>query len=70
MVHLARTLGLQVMFGCMIETSILISAAAQLGPLADYLDLDGNVLIEDDPYAGVENEAGRLVLGEGRLRRR
>ena len=70
MVHLARTLGLQVMFGCMIETSILISAAAQLGPLADYLDLDGNVLIQDDPYAGVENEAGRLVLGEGRLRRR
>ena len=70
MVHLARTLGLQVMFGCMIETSILISAAAQLGPLADYLDLDGNVLIRDDPYAGVENEAGRLVLGEGRVRRR
>ncbi len=70
MVHLARTLGLQVMFGCMIETSILISAAAQLGPLADYLDLDGNVLIQDDPYAGVENEAGRLVLGEGRVRRR
>ena len=54
----------------MIETSILISAAAQLGPLADYLDLDGNVLIQDDPYAGVENEAGRLVLGEGRVRRR
>ena len=70
MVHLARTLGLQVMFGCMIETSILISAAAQLGPLADYLDLDGNVLIQDDPYAGVENEAGRLVLGEGRVKRR
>ena len=70
MVHLARTLGLQVMFGCMIETSILISAAAQLGPLADYLDLDGNVLIEDDPYAGVENENGRLLLGEDWVRRR
>ena len=70
MVHLARTLGLRVMFGCMIETSILISAAAQLGPLADYLDLDGNVLISDDPYAGVENEAGRLSLSEGWGRRR
>ena len=70
MVHLARTLGLRVMFGCMIETSILISAAAQLGPLADYLDLDGNVLISDDPYAGVENEAGRLSLSEGWVRRR
>ena len=54
----------------MIETSILISAAAQLGPLADYLDLDGNVLISDDPYAGVENEAGRLSLSEGWVRRR
>lgn len=53
MVHIARACGLKIMFGCMIESSVLISAAAQLSPLADYADLDGNVLIVDDPFDGV-----------------
>jgi L-Ala-D/L-Glu epimerase len=48
------------MIGCMIETSILISAAAHLAELCDYLDVDGNVLITNDPYAGVANTKGIL----------
>ena len=56
----ARKAGLQTMIGCMIETSILISAAAQLAELCDYLDVDGNVLITNDPYLGVSTERGLL----------
>ena len=70
MVHLARTYGMKVMFGCMIESSVAITAAAQIGSLADYLDLDGNVLITNDPYRGVENDAGHLVLPGGWVERR
>jgi L-alanine-DL-glutamate epimerase-like enolase superfamily enzyme len=56
----ARKAGLQTMMGCMIETSILISAAAQLAELCDYLDVDGNVLTTNDPYIGVSTERGLL----------
>jgi len=56
----ARKAGLKTMLGCMIETSILISAGAQLAELCDYLDLDGNILITNDPYLGVTSENGRL----------
>ncbi|HLH54804.1 MAG TPA: dipeptide epimerase [Verrucomicrobiae bacterium] len=56
----ARKAGLKTMIGCMIETSILISGAAHLAELCDYLDLDGNVLITNDPYAGVTSENGVL----------
>ncbi len=56
----ARKAGLKTMIGCMIETSILISAAAHLAELCDYLDLDGNILITDDPYVGVANTCGVL----------
>jgi len=56
----ARKAGLKTMLGCMIETSILISAAAQLAELCDYLDLDGNILITNDPYQGVTSEKGML----------
>src|SRR5205814_10248674 len=56
----ARKAGLKTMIGCMIETSILISAGAQLAELCDYLDLDGNILITNDPYLGVSNTAGVL----------
>ncbi len=48
----ARDAGLHTMLGCMIETSILIAAAAHLAELADYLDLDGNLLVTNDPYRG------------------
>lgn len=56
----ARRLGLKTMIGCMIESSLLISAGAHLAELADYLDLDGNLLITNDPFAGVTAEAGVL----------
>ena len=56
----ARKAGLKTMLGCMIESSILISAAAHLAELCDYLDLDGNVLITNDPYVGVTAEKGVL----------
>lgn len=56
----ARKAGLKTMLGCMIETSILISAGAHLAELCDYLDLDGNILIKNDPYVGVASEKGML----------
>lgn len=56
----ARHAGLKTMLGCMIETSVLISAAAHLAELCDYLDLDGNLLITNDPYSGVTAEDGCL----------
>jgi L-alanine-DL-glutamate epimerase-like enolase superfamily enzyme len=62
MIHLARAHNLSVMMGCMIESSLAITAAAQLSPLLDYADLDGHLLIDDDPYTGVTVEDGRLVL--------
>ncbi|MDB6018565.1 MAG: L-Ala-D/L-amino acid epimerase [Pedosphaera sp.] len=56
----ARRAGLQTMIGCMIETSVLISAAAHLAELANHLDLDGNLLTTNDPYLGVTAEKGIL----------
>jgi L-alanine-DL-glutamate epimerase-like enolase superfamily enzyme len=56
----ARKAGLKTMLGCMIESSILISAAAHLAELCDYLDVDGNILITNDPYLGVTSEKGIL----------
>jgi L-alanine-DL-glutamate epimerase-like enolase superfamily enzyme len=58
----ARKAGLKTMIGCMIESSVLISAAAHLAELADYLDLDGNLLITNDPYAGVTADKGVLTF--------
>lgn len=62
MIHLARAHNLAVMMGCMIESSLAMTAAAHLSPLLDYADLDGHLLIDDDPYRGVTVEEGRLVL--------
>lgn len=56
----ARDLGLKTMLGCMIETSVLIAAAAHLAELTDYLDLDGNLLITNDPFRGPTASKGRL----------
>ena len=65
MIDRARSLGMKVMIGCMIETSIGITAAAHLSPLADYADLDGNLLIADDPFLGARVRDGRLVPPDG-----
>jgi L-Ala-D/L-Glu epimerase len=62
MIHTAKALNMKVMMGCMIETAVGISAAAQLAPLLDYADLDGNVLISNDPFDGVRNVRGELKL--------
>lgn len=56
----ARRAGLKTMLGCMIESSVLISAAAHLAELTDYLDLDGNLLITNDPFRGVSAARGVL----------
>jgi L-alanine-DL-glutamate epimerase-like enolase superfamily enzyme len=62
MIQIARALGLKTMLGCMISSSVSITAAAHLSPLVDYADLDGNLLIANDPYEGVTVKAGKLVL--------
>jgi len=61
-IELARSFGLKVMIGCMVSSSAAVTAAAHLSPLVDYADLDGNLLISNDPYEGVRVEDGRLVL--------
>ena len=65
MIHVARAHHLSIMIGCMIESSLAITAAAHLTPLVDYADLDGQLLIERDPYEGVRVEQGKLVLPDG-----
>jgi L-alanine-DL-glutamate epimerase-like enolase superfamily enzyme len=62
MIQIARSLGLKTMLGCMIESSIGVTAAAHLSPLVDFADLDGNLLIANDPYRGVEVRNGKLIL--------
>ncbi len=62
MIILAKALGLKVMIGCMTETSCAVSAAAQLSPLAQWADLDGNLLITNDPYKGVQVIDGKITL--------
>jgi L-Ala-D/L-Glu epimerase len=63
-IHAARALGFQVMLGSMVESSLALSAAAQLAPLADYLDLDGHWLLADDPFVGAPGERGVIALSE------
>lgn len=58
----AKSLGLKIMIGCMTETSCGISAAAQLSAFADYLDLDGNLLIRNDPFIGIKANKGEIKL--------
>lgn len=62
MAVLARSLGMKVMLGCMTETSCAVSAAAQLAPLADWADLDGNLLITNDIFDGMKVVDGKVTL--------
>jgi len=64
MIHAAHAHGLKVMLGSMVETSLALSAAAQLAPLADELDLDGHWLLADDPFDGAPGERGVIALSE------
>jgi L-alanine-DL-glutamate epimerase-like enolase superfamily enzyme len=61
MVHAARALGLRVMLGCMIESQLGIAHAAQMASLADYIDLDGHMLIADSPFVGLGFSAGTVL---------
>jgi L-alanine-DL-glutamate epimerase-like enolase superfamily enzyme len=73
MIALAQALGMRVMLGCSVESSVGITAAAHLAPLVDFADLDGNLDVANDPYVGVKMEKGRLHLpqspGLGVIRR-
>ena len=62
MIAIARASGLNIMIGCMIESSIGITAAAHISGLCDYADLDGALLTTNDPFAGVSIKNGRMEL--------
>ncbi|MEG1586909.1 MAG: dipeptide epimerase [Bacteroidales bacterium] len=64
MVTLARALDMRVMIGCMTETSCAVSAAAQLAPMADFADLDGNLLISNDCFEGMKIIDGKITLND------
>lgn len=65
MIAIARAHGMLVMAGCMIETSLGITAAAHFAPLLDYADFDGAALLADDPYKGATIDAGRIRIPDG-----
>jgi len=62
MINTARAMKMKVMLGCMIESSVGITAGAQISPLVDFADLDGNLLITNDPFEGVKVKNGKLIL--------
>ncbi len=62
MIQMARALGFKTMLGCMVSSSCSITAAAHLSPMVDYADLDGNLLLSNDPYRGVTVDHGKLIL--------
>lgn len=62
MISMARALDMKVMIGCMTETSCAVTAAAQLSPLADWADLDGNLLIDNDVFEGITIRDGKIIL--------
>jgi L-alanine-DL-glutamate epimerase-like enolase superfamily enzyme len=64
MITVARALDMKVMIGCMTETSCAVSAASQLSPLVDWADLDGNLLISNDIYEGIQVVNGKVTLNE------
>jgi L-alanine-DL-glutamate epimerase-like enolase superfamily enzyme len=64
-IQMAKALGLKTMLGCMISSSVTVTAAAHLSPLVDYADLDGNLLIANDPFSGVKVQRGKLILPDG-----
>jgi L-alanine-DL-glutamate epimerase-like enolase superfamily enzyme len=63
-IHTARAHGMLVMLGCMVETSLGVAAAAQVSGLVDFVDLDGAMLLADDPFVGLVYEKGGIQLPE------
>lgn len=64
MIATARAHGLEVMLGCMVESNASIAAGCQLAPLLDYADLDGSLLLADDPFEGVDLSGGEIRVDE------
>jgi len=64
MIGMAKSLGMKIMLGCMIESSVAISAAAHLTPFVDWADLDGNLLISNDPFSGVKVNKGKFIFND------
>ena len=65
MIHTARAHDMQVMMGCMVESSVGVTAAAHLTPLCDYADMDGPLLIRNDPFRGLKYDGTRFSLPDG-----
>lgn len=61
----ARALDMQVMLSCMVESSVGVTAAAHIAPLADYCDLDGPLLIANDPFVGLRYDGAKIILPDG-----
>ena len=61
-IEMARAMKMKVMIGCMVSSACTITAAAHLSPLVDHVDLDGNLLVANDPWRGVRVEHGKLIL--------
>jgi L-alanine-DL-glutamate epimerase-like enolase superfamily enzyme len=64
MIQLAKAMNLRIMLGCMIESSVAIAAAAHLTPLVDWADLDGNLLLREDPFRGLQVDKGKIILND------
>ena len=64
MIHTARAHDMQIMLSCMVESSVGVTAAAHLAPLCDYADLDGPLLIKNDPYRGLTYDGAKISLPE------
>jgi len=64
MARKARELGLKTMIGCMMESSLAITAAAHISPLMDYADLDSGLMMTNDPFTGVRIDKGKMSLPE------
>lgn len=64
MIQMAKALKMKIMLGCMIESSIAIAAAAHLAPYVDWADLDGNLLINNDPFSGLGVKNGKFIFND------
>jgi L-alanine-DL-glutamate epimerase-like enolase superfamily enzyme len=64
-IEVARAMHMKVMLGCMVSSSCTVTAAAHLSPLVDYADLDGSLLVANDPWRGVQVKRGKLLLPTG-----
>ncbi len=64
MIEIARAHNLSVMLGCMVETGLGVAAAAQIAPLVDFVDLDGNILLAEDPFEGLTVKDGFIHLSD------